>query len=205
MPETNDVNLSQMIDQAVATTEVGAINANVLNSLLHAMLKRLNILDGQADLNDLDRALLSASKARKLSVLSDVDSGRDDDAEDALDEMSSSMPTSSAGVPMASGSGSEGTTPYQLLKVKVAKMQEQLENMVSVPSNKHLFEKAKNQHEEKPIGEMWLNMQLFGRVEINEKGIAKVWLIFDSFPHIYRLIGLSLICFVMGTLFYLRL
>jgi hypothetical protein len=204
MPETN-VNLSQLIDQAVATTEVGAINANVLNSLLHAMLKRLNILDGQADLNDLDRDLLSASKARKLSVLSDVDSGRDDDAEDALDEMSPSMPTSSTGAPMASGSGSEGTTPYQLLKVKVAKMQEQLENMVSVPSNKHLFEKAKNQHEEKPIGEMWLNMQLFGRVEINEKGIAKVWLIFDSFPHIYRLIGLSLICFVMGTLFYLRL
>jgi hypothetical protein len=37
------------------------------------MLKRLNILDGQADLNDLDRDLLSASKARKLSVLSDVD------------------------------------------------------------------------------------------------------------------------------------
>jgi len=35
---------------------------------------------------------------------------------------------------------------------------------------------------------------MLSRVQTNEKGIAKVWLILDSFPHIYRLIGLSLIC-----------
>lgn len=200
MPATEG-NLSEMVDLAVGTTEVGAINANILNTLLHSMLKRLNILDGQADLNNLDRDLLSASEARELSVSSDVEGGRDDDAEDALGEMSSSMPTPSTGAP----SGSGGRTPYQLLEIKIAKMQEQLESITSVPSNKHLFEKAKTQYEEKPIGEMWLNMQLMGRVEINEKGIAKVWLIFDSFPHIYFLIGLRLICFVMGAPLYLWL
>ena len=35
---------------------------------------------------------LSASKARELSVLSDVDGGRGDDAEDAQGESPSSMP-----------------------------------------------------------------------------------------------------------------
>jgi hypothetical protein len=39
------------------------------------MLRQLNIVDVQADLNDIDRDVLSASKARELSVLSDVDGG----------------------------------------------------------------------------------------------------------------------------------
>jgi hypothetical protein len=58
--------------------EVGAVNANVLHTLLHAMLRQLNIVDVQADLNDIDRDVLSAPKARELSVLSDVDGGRGD-------------------------------------------------------------------------------------------------------------------------------
>jgi hypothetical protein len=168
MPATK-INLSQMVDLAVGTPEVDAINVSILHTLLHAMLRRLNIVDVQADVNDFDRDFLSASKARKLSVLSDVDS----DAKDALGEMSSSMP---------SASPSTGKrTPYHLLEVKVAKMQAELERITSVPI---------------PIGEMWLNMhmQLMGRVETNEKGITKVWLILDSSPLIYRLIGLSLIC-----------
>lgn len=162
MPATK-VNLSQMVDLALGTPEVGAVNFNVLHTLLHAMLKRLNIVDVQADINEFDRDFLSASKARELSVLSDVDSGRGDDAEDTLSERSSTMPTPSAG----------RRTPYHHLEVKVAKMQEQLDSITSVPSNKHLFEKTKTQYGDKPIGEMWLNMQLTSRVETNEKGIAK--------------------------------
>jgi hypothetical protein len=53
--------------------------------------------------------------------------------------------------------------------------------MTSVPPSKHLFEKTRTQYQEKPMamGEMWLNMQLMSRMETNEKGIAKVWLILD--------------------------
>lgn len=52
--------------------------------------------------------------------------------------------------------------PYHLLEVKVAEIQEQIENIASdsVP----------------------LNKQLVSRVKTNENGIAKVWLILDSFP-----------------------
>ena len=202
MPATK-VNLSYMVDLAVGTPEIGAVNFNVLHSLLHAMLRRLNIVDVQADLNDFDRDSLLASKARELPVLNDVDSvsGQVDDAKDAItiaiSERSSSMPALSLSTGMR--------TPYHLLEVKVAKMQEQLENITSLPSNEHLFEKTRTQYQEKPIGEMWLNMKLSSQVETNEKGISKVWLILDSFPHIYRLIGLSLVCCVMGTPLYLRL
>ena len=40
MPATK-VNLSQMVDLAVGTPEVGAVNCNVLHTLLHAMLSRV--------------------------------------------------------------------------------------------------------------------------------------------------------------------
>ncbi|XP_052069682.1 uncharacterized protein LOC127708654 isoform X4 [Mytilus californianus] len=162
MPSTK-VNLSQMVDLALGSPEVGSVNFNVLHTLLHAMLKRLNIVDVQADINEFDRDFLSASKARELSVLSDVDSGRGEDTEDTLSERSSAMPTPSTG----------RKTPYHHLEVKVAKLQEQLDNITSVPSNQDLFEKTKTQYAEKPIGEMWMNMQLMSRVETNEKGIAK--------------------------------
>jgi hypothetical protein len=61
------------------------------------MLRQLNIVDVQADLNDIDRDVLSASKYRELSVLSDVDGGRGDDAEDAQGESPSSMPARNTG------------------------------------------------------------------------------------------------------------
>ena len=83
------VNLSQLVDLAVVTPREGAVNtllnSNVLHTLLHAMLRQLNIVDVQAktNLSDYDRDFLSASKARELSVLSDIDSGVGDNAEDA--------------------------------------------------------------------------------------------------------------------------
>jgi len=180
MPATK-LNLSQMVDLAVGTSEVGTKNSNhVLHTLLHAMLRQLNIVDVQADLNDFDGDFVSASKARELSVLSDVDSGRGDDAgEDAFSCSERSMPTQS--------------TPYHLSEVKSANIQEEL----SVPSNKHLFKEPSTPYKDKPILR-WLNT-IMGRVITNEKGIAKVWLIIDSFPHIYGLIGLSFICFVAGA------
>ena len=75
------------LDLAVGMPEVCAVNCNVLHTktLLHAMLRQLNIAG---------KHFLSVSKARELSVLSDVYSGPGDDAEDTLSERSSSMPIS---------------------------------------------------------------------------------------------------------------
>jgi hypothetical protein len=50
MPATK-VNLSQMVDLAVVTPREGAVNSNALHTLLHAMLKQLNIVDVQAETN----------------------------------------------------------------------------------------------------------------------------------------------------------
>jgi hypothetical protein len=97
-------------------------------------------------------------------------------------------------------------TPYHLIEpeVKIANIQEELKYITSVPSNKHLLKNPRTPYKGKPIAETWLNM-LMSRVITNEKEIAKVWLILDSFLHIYRLIGLSLLYCVTGRTLYLRL
>ena len=62
------VNLSQLVDLAVVTPREGAVNSNVLHTLtlLHAMLRQLNIVDVQAETNlsDYDRDLLSGTKTK---------------------------------------------------------------------------------------------------------------------------------------------
>jgi hypothetical protein len=186
MPATK-VNLSQLVDLAVLTPRVGAVNSNVLHTLLHAILRQLNIVDVQTETNlsDYDRDFLSASKVRELSVLSDIDSGAGADTPSlglCIDsERSYSMPTPR----LKTGK----RTPHH----QVASIQEELKNMTSVPSNKHLPKKPTSPFKGNPIAEMWIRTLLF-RVQTNEKGIDMVWLILDSFPHIYRLIGLSLLC-----------
>ena len=162
------INLSQMVDLAVGTPEVGAVNCNVLHTLLHAILSQLNIVDVQADINDFDRDFLSASKARELSVLSDVDSGQGEDAHSERHSSTIPAPSPSTGK----------RTPSQLLdsrlEVKVTKIQEELKRITTIPSNKHHFKKSRTKYEEKPNGEMWLNMQLVNRVDAHEKEITKV-------------------------------
>jgi hypothetical protein len=56
-----------MVDLAVGTPEVGAVNFNVLHTLLHAILRRLNIVDVQADLQiKITIVLRSGMKMREI-------------------------------------------------------------------------------------------------------------------------------------------
>lgn len=78
----------------------------------------------------IDRDFLSSSKQRQISSLSDIDSGRGEDSEDALSEKSASIKT-------------RHKTPYHNLEVKVAKMSEQLEKFGNeLPTYKELFERG---------------------------------------------------------------
>ena len=66
-------------------------------------VQNIAIVDVQADINDFDRDFLSASKARELSVLSDVDSGQGEDAH--------SESTGARGMDFVSSSPLFSTTP----------------------------------------------------------------------------------------------
>jgi len=147
------VPLPQMVDLALGTPEVGAVNFNVLHALLHAMLKKLSITDVTAEMNELD--LLS----RQRSGLSDLDSGvstsKGDESEDGLSE--------------------SGKTPYHQLEQKVARLTIQMEQLSSIPSNSDLIDRS-----DRPISEMWQYMQLKKKVDANTDGMDKVRIITNN-------------------------
>lgn len=145
--------LPQMVDLALGTPEIGAVNFNVLHSLLHAMLKKLKITDSTAELNELD--LLSR---REKSSLSDLDSGISTYSEDG-----------------ASESGKTGGTPYHQLELKVAKLSMQMEQLNAIPTNSELIDRS-----DRPISEMWQYMQLKKKVDANTDGVDKLMSLFDD-------------------------
>ncbi|XP_078317091.1 uncharacterized protein LOC111119255 isoform X3 [Crassostrea virginica] len=163
------VKLAQMVDLALGTPEVGAVNFNVLHSLLHAMLKRLNILDVQAEIDEFDRDFLSSSKQRQISSLSDIDSGRGEDSEDALSEKSSTIKT-------------RHKTPYHNLEVKVAKMSEQLEKFGNeLPTYKELFERGNmDPTTNTPVADVWKYIKIQKKVDANSDGLDELHNLVDG-------------------------
>ncbi|XP_061182000.1 uncharacterized protein LOC133190403 isoform X3 [Saccostrea echinata] len=163
------VKLAQMVDLALGTPEVGAVNFNVLHTLLHAMLKKLNILDVQAEINEFDRDFLSSSKQRQISSLSDIDSGRGEDSEDALSEKSTSIK-------------SRNKSPYHHLEVKVAKMSEQLEKYGNeLPTYKELFERGNMDPSlNTPVADVWKYIKIQKKVDANSDGLDELHNLVDG-------------------------
>lgn len=119
------VSLSQMVDLSLGTPEIGSVNFNVMHTLLHAIIKKLNIGDHKAEINETDRDFLSTSKFRARSMLSDADSGRGEDSEDAISEKSSVGPFR--------------PSPYHAMELKVEKLMQQMEELNNLQSNSELF------------------------------------------------------------------
>lgn len=163
MPTT--VSLAQLVDLSLGTPEIGAVNFNVMHTLLHAIIKKLNIGEVKTEINEHDRDFLATSKVRArstLSMLSDADSGRGEESEDGLSEKS---------VPPFKPS------PYHRLELKVEKLFEQMEELNRLPTNTQLFDrttKARGEASDTPIADMWQYMQMKKRVDANEEGVGKV-------------------------------
>ncbi|GFS01239.1 glutamine-rich protein 2 [Elysia marginata] len=161
------VALGQLVDLALGSPEVGAVNFNVLHTLLHAMIQKLNIQDVKADIDEHDRELLSTHTGPRaysaFSVIS-ADSGKGEDSfsmsEDNLSEKSSyATPKRSA---------------YHKLEKQVAELTRQMEEFNKLPSNELLMNRTQGKDTERPVSDMWQYMQLKKRVDANEEGVGKV-------------------------------
>ncbi|XP_053385599.1 myosin-3-like isoform X3 [Mercenaria mercenaria] len=164
------VSLSQMVDLSLGTPEIGSVNFNVMHTLLHAIIKKLSIGDHRAEINEHDRDFLATSKIRARSTLSDADSGRGEDSEDATSEKS--------GVPPFRPS------PYHRMELKVEKLAQQLEELNQLPSNSELFDRTTKSKSEsatdRPVADMWQYMQLKKRVDANEEGVGKLFSLIED-------------------------
>ena len=180
------VSLSNMVDLALGTPELGAVNFSVLHSLLHAMLQRLSIAEALADLPaDVDNGRAVPRTARPDGV-------KVDDRRETSDMESDS---GVAGLTSASDGGTElyadqmglkrdsekpiavARSPYHQLEERVGRVEHQLMELNSLPSTKELMEsrcEEKNSSSHRPVVDMWQGMQLSRKVDANTQGVSKV-------------------------------
>ncbi|KAK2162512.1 hypothetical protein LSH36_97g05033 [Paralvinella palmiformis] len=155
------LSLSQMVDLALGTPEVGAVNFNVLHTLFHAIIDKLNIGDIKANINEEDKDFLSRRKIDDKDTQSEADS--------AVADLRATP--SSGGRQKESGSH----VPYHALEQKVTQLQNKLDALNDLPSNSELFERAKSDGEKpRPVSDMWQTIQLARRVDANEDGVNKL-------------------------------
>jgi len=59
--ESGDFTLPELVDLALCSPEVGAVNFNILRILLHNIIEKLGIVDQKATLNDLQAHQINVS------------------------------------------------------------------------------------------------------------------------------------------------
>ena len=155
-----------MVDLALGTPELGAVNFNVLHTLLHAMIGKLKISDVEAELSDEDKDFLSRRKSSSALTNKELESGIGETSDDG-----STTDLKRERIP-------QKRPRYHALEDKVAKLEKQLEALDSLPSNAALFERTKPDDvtppKPMPVTEMWQFMQIQRRVDGNEQGVSKV-------------------------------
>ena len=160
------VALAQMVDLALGTPEVGAVNFNVLHTLLHAMISKLNIQDVKAEIDEHDREMLSTHPVPRCYSAFSLDSGKGDDSmsmsEDSLSEKSAYTSTKNK------------KSPYHHLEKQVLDLSRQMEELNKLPSNLQLLQRAQGKETDRPVTDMWQYMQMKKRVDANEEGVGKV-------------------------------
>jgi len=179
------VSLSNMVDLALGTPGLGAVNFTVLHSLLHAVLQQLRIADVRAEMpvepatcttvTDADRQPGTKLDGRRETFDMESDSG-----------VAGLVSTSEGGpepCPDQLGGKQESEKPipvtrssYHQLEDRVGRMERQLSDLNSLPSTKELMDSASEERSKsaRPVADMWQGMQLSRKVDANTQGVSKV-------------------------------
>lgn len=182
------VSLARMVDLALGTPDVGAVNFNVLHSLLHAVLQRLNIADITADLPE-------ETEERALTHNNGIDPVTDSKAVGQRDRIDMESDSGVTGLGSASEIGTDQDkysssdknksipvtrTPYHSLEEKIERLERHIAQLGSLPSTKDLMDMVSASTDQqtskvpRPVAEMWQSMQLSRKVDANTQGVSKV-------------------------------
>ena len=163
-----------MVDLALGTPEVGAVNFNVLHSLLHAIIQKLGLTDSRAVISEEDREFLSRKQYEYEQA---TDASTEDGAKSVSDSAIEGSTISATPKPSATTIQTVHRSPYHQLEEKVNKLEQELELLNALPSNNELMEKMRYRGDGervRPMSDMWQTMQITKKVDANEEGVGKV-------------------------------
>lgn len=158
------VELEQILNFALGTPEVGAVNFNILHGLIYEILKHLGISKKKTEING------NGPFRTAYAVLSG-DSGKEakEDAQpltDSTDAMKGTSPDSQF----------TASRPFSgLLESKVSQIENRLKILDELPSTEQIIQRAKQQQNGKtPVADLWQNINTNRRLGATEQGLEKV-------------------------------
>lgn len=162
---TIQVELDQLLNLALGSPEVGAVNFNILHGVLREILNHLGIEKKIKDIGDDGNfgtafALLKAKQNSSQGEENDVDQSA-----------AEKFPTDKKPISVTTFS-----TPFHSnLESKVASIEKKLDVLDDLPSNGELLQRAKQKKDGRtPVGDMWQFININRRLGAAESGIEKV-------------------------------
>ena len=161
------VELDQLLNLALGTPELGAVNFNILHGVLREILHHLGIEKKAKDIGDDGnfRAAYALLKSKQ-------DSSQGVENEGDVVSSTTERGTSDK-IPFSVASFSE---PFQgTLESKVANIEKRLDILDDLPSNSEILQRAKQKKDGRtPVGDMWQFININRRLGATETGIEKV-------------------------------
>ncbi|XP_069510798.1 glutamine-rich protein 2 isoform X5 [Ambystoma mexicanum] len=150
------LSLFDLTNLSIGTPEVGAVNFNALHTLLHAILKQLNIQDVQTEISDEERDLHKPPASLAPKVVSPP--------------------------PTTEAPPGKVAIVYHQLEKKVQEIERQMEAFRTLPTGTDLMQRSKTDAPtpSTPVGDMWQMMQMKRKVEGNADGITKAMAILQD-------------------------
>lgn len=161
------VELDQLLNLALGSPELGAVNFNILHGVLREILNHLGIEKKAKDIGD-DGNFKAAFAL--LKTKQDSSQGLDNDGEV---ERSPADTGTTDKIPLSAASFS---APFHSnLESKVANIEKRLDILDDLPSNSEILQRAKQKKDGRtPVGDMWQFININRRLGAAESGIEKV-------------------------------
>lgn len=174
---TDILSLEQLVHLSLGDPEAGAVNFNVLKTLLLQMLKAMNLYHYKPAMSDDDQRALKEALLR--SNQQDFSALEHDDGDDHDNH--------NKGKTNQRRKRDRSSDRLNSLEEKVFRFESQLKALNEIPSNSELIDRAKQipkqsstesmkptNHRQGPILEIWQYTQMEKRIESAENGITRV-------------------------------
>ena len=157
---TDILSLEQLVHLSLGDPEAGAVNFNVLKTLLLQMLKAMNLYNYKPTMSDDDQRTLKEALSTK------------DENEET---------TTNNEIKTHRKKRDRSSDRLNALEEKVFRFESQLTALNEIPSNSELIDRAQqipkhtaNRDRQGPILEIWQYTQMEKRIESAENGITRV-------------------------------
>ncbi|XP_030390740.1 glutamine-rich protein 2 [Gopherus evgoodei] len=178
------ITLLELADLSIGTPEIGVVNFNALHTLLHAIIKQLNLQDVKAEMHDEKPTSPEAAPLQEKERKGKRDESEDlpyADLEKKVIGVASQVHGVEAKVIGVEAQVHGVKSQVHGIGEQVQGLEKQMAALEKLPSGTDLLERTKSGSPNgSAVADMWQMMQMKKKIEANETGISKAMALFQD-------------------------